>query len=178
MNSEQRHDEWAWQHVEAAADGSLSADEHRRFEAALSNDPRLRAVAHRAHKVCADLRALGNIEVPSGLLNRLWSIPDEGIKPISSTRLRSISWAWFAAPAAALSVAALAALLLIQPQPVEPDPREVAVQEFLIAMNYLQEGATIASSEIQGQVRNGFLDAFLLSRESLLDEESNSDNGG
>lgn len=178
MNSKEHLDEWAWERIEAATDGSLSIEQQRRFEAALAEDLDLQAATARARRLHDELRRLAPAQVPRGLLSRLWSIPTPNRETPSQRRTRSGPSLLFAAPAAALCVIVIAGVLFIQQQYAEPDPREVAVQQFVIAMNYLQQGAEFASQEVQGQVQNGISDALILSRESLLERNTDSENGG
>lgn len=177
MTSRQRPDAWAWDQIEAAADASLTADELQRFERAAARDPQLAAAAKRARAIREQLRRLPQARVPQGLLGRLWSIPASGHAPIPSRRARSTHRLIGPAVAAGLVAIALAALLL-RPDPVERDARVAAIEDFGIAMTYLQRSAAIASNEVHGRVRHGVIDAYTLSREALLDADANDENGG
>jgi hypothetical protein len=163
MTSRQRPDPWAWDQIEAAADASLSAEELRRFERAAARDPQLAAAAERARTIREQL-------------GRLWGIPASGHTPTRAQRAR---WTRrLIGPAVAAGLATIVVTLLLRPDPVERDQRAAAIEDFALAMAYLQRSATIAGNEVHGRVRRGVIDAYTLSREALLEADANDENGG
>jgi hypothetical protein len=176
MTSRQRPDPWAWDQIEAAADASLSAEELRRFERAAARDPQLAAAAERARTIREQLRRMPHARVPRGLLGRLWGIPASGHTPTRAQRAR---WTRrLIGPAVAAGLATIVVTLLLRPDPVERDQRAAAIEDFALAMAYLQRSATIAGNEVHGRVRRGVIDAYTLSREALLEADANDENGG
>jgi anti-sigma factor RsiW len=155
------------------ADGSLKGDERRRMREAMRGDPALRAAVERAGHVRAGLRQLRTAPVPAGLLRRLLAVPGRSPR-------RPMVWSLIALPVAAAIVAAVTALIVSRPatETVAEDQQQMAVRDFSLAMSYLQKSAAYAGNEVSGIVGAGLLTALTASRDSLLHEESDDDNGG
>ena len=170
MNVANGRDAWAWEQIEAMADGSLRGGERRRMRAALRRDARLRAAVERARLVRAALANVERAPVPAGLLGRLLAVPP--------ARRRRVSWALIAAPAGLAAAAVAAVMIATQPPPAQPeDPRTAAVRDFKVAMHYLQQSAAYTGEEVGGVVGAGLMGAVLAGRDSLL-EESDEEDGG
>lgn len=159
--------EWARSQIEAWADGSLAGESLERMNTVLAGDARLRAAAERAVAVRDALRASAAERMPAGLRYRLLAIP--GRQPRSTY--------WWALPAAATAAAIVAVVLVLGPTAPPPiDQRVAAVQDFELAMHYLQKSARFTQSEVTDVVGSGLQGAWTLSRESL--ERSTKENGG
>ena len=159
--------EWAESQLEAWADGSLSAANRERMKAMLAADARLKAAADRAAAVRRALQASAP-PMPRGLRRRLLAIPGQAWP----------SWPLLAVPATAFAIAVVGVALLLEPAapPPTPDPRVAAVQEFELAMHYLQKSARVTEIEVTAAVGTGLRDALVTSRESL--ERTTKENGG
>ncbi|HEY5568361.1 MAG TPA: hypothetical protein VIM81_14120 [Gammaproteobacteria bacterium] len=171
MSNMDRHDEWAWERIEAMADGSLTRDDRRRMLEAMRADERLSAAVARARAVRVGLRDLGRAPVPAGLSARLVSVAGGGVQ-------RSTHWSWVAVPVAVAAVAVAAVALVMRPAPPSEDPRIAAVRDFTVAMTYLQKSAAYTGEEVTDAVSAGLLDALVAGRNSLFEEESDDENGG
>jgi hypothetical protein len=138
------------------------------MNAALAGDARLRAAAERAVAVRRALRDSHGASMPAGLRLRLLAIPG------------APSRTWFVtlpAMASALAAAIVGAVFLFWPAAPPPiDQRVAAVQQFELAMHYLQKSARITESEVTDAVGSGLQGAWTMSRESL--ERSTKENGG
>ena len=159
--------QWARRQVEAMADGTLRNGDKARMSEAMRRDPALRAAVERAGALRDELGRLQPAPVPPGLLRRLLGIPAP----------RARAWRWLAGSVAAAAAAGAFAVLLIRPAAPPVDPSVVAMQEFVIAMSYLQKTATYTNQEIREAVGFGLLEVVDVSRNSILDEESRSENG-
>jgi anti-sigma factor RsiW len=151
-------EEWARSQLEAWADGSLTGESRERMAAALAADSKLRAAAERAVAVRRALRSSPPAPLPAGLRGRLLAIPGRSVRPS------------FAVPVAAgVAAAVVAAALWLAPAPPPPvdEQRIVALQEFAVAMRYLQKSARIAQSEVTEAVGAGLRDALAASREAI-----------
>jgi anti-sigma factor RsiW len=160
--------------IEAMADGSLRGDQRRRMREAMLRDTALRAAVERASSVHAGLRQLRAAPVPAGLLRRLLAVP--GTSP-----RRPVVWSWIALPVAGIAAAAAVTVLIVSrpaTETVADDQRQMAVRDFALAMTYLQKSAAHTGDEVTGIVGAGLLSAFTASRDSLLNEDSDDDNGG
>jgi len=114
-----------------------------------------------------ELRRLGHAPVPAGLLRRLLAIPS-GREP---------GWRWLLAPAVPAAVVA-AAVVLVARQPLpEEDPSVAALQEFRVAMSYVQRGATVTNEEISNAIQTGLREAYGISRVSVLGEDRRPQQG-
>ena len=163
---------WAESQIEAMAEGSLSAEAERRMLAAMDRDEGLKQRVRHAQDLRRMLRGLGAPPVPRGLWWRLWQIP-------SVDRPRRLN-AW--APAGVLATAVVVALgiggLLDTQGPAPEDPAATAaVQDFAIAMAYLQKSTLMASNEVSEAVGSGVLDALAMSR-GMLDRAEIGDFNG
>jgi anti-sigma factor RsiW len=176
MTNDRPDTDSAWRQIEAAAAGDLEQDERQRFEQAMREDPALNAAFERARGLRLAIGRVRSGPVPRRLLWRLLAIP--GIR-IDYRGSRS-TWRRFALPAVTAAATLIVALIALRPLSPERDSEEVAIQEFLIAMTYLQRSTAIAHSKVQGQVGSGFLEAMTASRDSLLGDTTNSiiENGG
>ena len=175
MKHEALNDELAWSQIEAMADGSLQGASRARMQEAMRRDPSLDAAVRRAAVLHRELRRSLRPVVPSGLLGRLLDIPGG-----ATTGSR-----WFTAPtrtllgaAAAAAVVAVVAVLTMQPPdaPEELDQRIVALQEFELAMKYLQQSAAITGVEVRDAVGDGVREALIVSRDSI--REARQESGG
>jgi hypothetical protein len=157
---------WAWSRVEAMADGSLDGPDVERMRVAMQADAELRGAVERAGAITRALGRMPRERVPAGLLSRVLSVPAPR-RPI---------WSWAAVPAAGL-IAAVIGIALYEgqafngaPEPLE-DPRLAAVQEFNIAMYYLQKSMAITNEEVEREVENGLLGSIAVSRRHLGNEQ-------
>jgi anti-sigma factor RsiW len=161
MTERDLSEEWARTQLEAWVDGSLTGDNRERMAAALAADPRLRAAAERALAVRRALRASPPAPSPAALRRRLLAIPGRS------------GWPAFALPTAATAaLAVVAAAIWLRPAPPPPaaDQRVVAVQEFELAMHYLQKSARMTQGEVTSAVGASLRDALAASREALARE--------
>ena len=175
MSPADLNSEWAWTQIEAMADDSLRGASRSRMQQAMRLDPKLHAAVGRARSLRRGLQRSTLPSIPDRLLKRLLAIP--GGSAVGSH--------WFASPAkaaisvaAAVTVVALAATLATL-RPVGPaaaDPRTVALQEFELAMKYLQKSAAITGEEVGGAVSNGLREALIVSRNSI--RETQQERGG
>lgn len=158
--------EWAESQLEAWADGSLTGANRERLQALLASDTRLKAAAARAVAVRRALRASA-APMPRGLRRRLLAIPGGAFG----------SWPLLAVPATAFAIA-IVGVTLLRPAapPPPPDPRVAAVQEFELAMRYLQKSARVTETEVTTAVGAGLRDALVTSRQSL--ERTTKEKGG
>ena len=168
MKESDTSNDWAWSQIEAMADGSLSADDQQRMRRAIGNDAQLERAVERAKAVRQALRRLPPAPIPRGLSWRLL-----GINAGSSRQ-----WLWFGTPALATTIAILVAVMLIGPDPVPIDPRAAALEDFRVAMHYLQRTAVFTSNEVTGTVGDGLREAVTTSRDARRDEELRSRDGG
>ena len=107
-----------------------------------------------------ELRRLSTPPAPPGLLRRLLSIPS-GQKP---------AWRWALVPAVPIIAGAIAVALIVrQPEPVE-DPSVIAMQEFQLAMSYVNRGAVATNDELTDAFELGLREAYGISRGSVLGE--------
>jgi hypothetical protein len=163
--------EWAWSQVEAMAERSLPAADERRMRAAMAADPALQRAVQHAAGMRRELRRLGHLSSPSGLLARLWRIP----RGTEARRWRPRLAA--AALAAAALVALGLALLLRRPPVTPPDPeaRAKAIAEFAVAMTYLRRSTVIAQDEVTSAVRGSMREA--ITREAARNRRRDAKNG-
>jgi anti-sigma factor RsiW len=160
--------EWARTQLEAWADGSLPGDSRARMAAAIAADPLLAAAADRAVAVHRALRASPAVPFPRELRRRLLGIPRR------SPRARRAFWLPVTAAAAVAAVAVAVWLERNVPEPASP--RELAAQEFEVAMRYLQKSARITQGQVTSAVGTGLRDALATSREALA--EDTDETGG
>ena len=164
---------WAETQIEAMADGSLSADGEQRMRAAMSRDPELAAKVERAVTLQRELRGLADVPVPRGLLRRLWRIPE----PAGASHVGGF---WM--PAGVLATAVVAALSINvffgQPDVAPMDAEQVAaVQDFTIAVTYLQKSMVMANNQINEVVGEGVLGALSASSGMMDRTRSNGFEG-
>jgi hypothetical protein len=149
---------WAWTQIEAWVDGSLTRESRERMAHALRADARLKAAVDRAAAVRAALRDGEVAQMPAGLRRRLLVIPAAAQRPLRP----------FVLTAAAAAVTAVAVgVWLARPAPPPEIDAAVALQEFKLAMRYVQKSARIAEDEVAGAVGTGLRQAFDTSREAL-----------
>jgi hypothetical protein len=161
MTERDLNEEWARAQLEAWADGTLTRESRERMTAVLAADSQLRAAAERALAVRRALRTGSRAPLPAGLRRRLLAIPGEPVWPV------------VALPAAAgVAAAIVVAALWFRPEapPLEIDQRAVAVQEFELAMHYLQKSARMTQGEVTSAVGASLRDALAASREALARE--------
>lgn len=163
---------WARSQVEAMADGTLSAAAEERMQAAMARDPALADEVAAARALRDQLRQLGAVPVPRGLWWRLWRIP------APERRMRASIWM----PAGVLATAAVvmlgANLYMGGAQPtVDEEARAAAVQDFAIAMAYLQKSAVMARNEVNEAVGSGVLRALAASRGIMDKSETGISEG-
>lgn len=151
---------WAESQIEAMAEGSLSAEAESRMLAAMDRDAGLARRVEQAMVLRRALRGLPGATVPRGLWRRLWRIP-------TADRPRSGIWM----PAGVLATAVVAALaigvLMNTPAPVPQDEAQAAVEDFAVAMAYLQKSAVMASNEMSETIGSGMAGALEMSRGML-----------
>jgi anti-sigma factor RsiW len=168
--SERTESNWAWERIEALADGSLDAADRARMNEALRADPHLRAAVERARAVRTTLRDLRRAPVPAGLLWRLLAAPFPA--------RRRPNWLLIAAPAAVAAVAIGVALFVTRPAP-QPDAAQLAaLRDLTVAMRYLRQSAVVTNEEVGGAVTAGLLDAFRAGHVAVDEQESEDENGG
>jgi anti-sigma factor RsiW len=170
MMDKDLQNEWAWSQIERHADGSLSGPARERMRAALRDDARLRAAVERARDVRAALRRAPPAPLPAGLRGRLLRIPGPA----------AARWPMFAAAATAAAAIAVAVLWL-RPEPAPPplDARTAAaVEDFELAMKYMQKSATITRREVNDHVGGGLREALTVSGNSLRESARRSKTGG
>jgi hypothetical protein len=163
---------WAASQIEAMAEGSLSAEAERRMLAAMDRDEGLEQRVRHARDLRRMLQGLAAPPVPRGLWWRLWQIPS-----IDKPR-RMNAWA----PAGLLATAVVVALgigglLDTQGPTAEDAAATAAIQDFAIAMAYLQKSTLMASNEVSEAVGSGVLDALAISR-GMLDRTEIGDFNG
>ena len=108
-----------------------------------------------------ELRRLASPPVPPGLLRRLLSIPSD----------QEPAWRW--ALVAAVPIVAgllIVGLVIRQPETVE-DPSVLAMQEFRLAMSYVNRSAVATNDELTDAFELGLREAYGISRGSVLGEE-------
>jgi anti-sigma factor RsiW len=174
MTQKDLKNEWARLQIEAYVDGSLDAEDRDRMQAAMADNAPLRASVERARAVHGELRRMAGRGTPRGLLWRLLAIPRSSPRPAAGR-----SWAWLAAPVMAAALVAAVALRLggpAAPLTPAPDARAAAVQEFALAMAYLQRSAEVTQRNVNGAVVFGFNEALTVGRDTVLEDES--ENGG
>ncbi len=114
-----------------------------------------------------ELRRLPNPPVPAGMLRHLLEIPS-GREP---------RWRRALVPALPVFIAAVVLALIVRQPPPEDDPSVVALQEFRLAMSYVQRGAAVTNEEISDAIETGLREAYGISRGSVLGEDRRSDEG-
>ena len=141
------------------AEGSLSAAAEERMRAAMSQDASLAGQVAAARALKRDLAALRSAPVPRGLWWRLWRIPNAGRK-----RTNTI-WMPAGALVTALVVVIGANLYLQGPEPaLDQVAQQEAVEDFVIAVAYLQKSALMARNEVNEAVGSSVLSALAVSR--------------
>ena len=163
---------WAESQIEAMADGSLPADAERRMLALMNRDSGLETRVEQARALRRELRELANVPLPRGLRWRLWRIPT------ADRRLRSVLWM----PAGIMATAVVAVLgvnLYFGAQGPSADDvaRTAAVQDFAVAVSYLQKSAVMARNEINESVGSGVLNALAISRGMIERSETSVSEG-
>jgi hypothetical protein len=158
------------------ADGSLSAEAEQRMLAAMSRDTDLTARVERARAVRLELGLLADPPVPRGLLRRLWQIPAERPRP------RHMGMLWM--PAGVLATAVVAAFsinIFLGQQDADvatmDEEQVAAVQDFAIAVSYLQKSMVMAQNEINEAVGSGVVGALAASS-GMIDRTENSGSEG
>jgi hypothetical protein len=152
--------EWAWSQVEAMAERSLPAADERRMRAAMAADPALQRAVQHAAGMRRELRRLGHLSSPSGLLARLWRIP-------RGTEARRWRPRLAAAALAAAALVALGLALLLRRPPVTPPDA--------VAMTYLRRSTVIAQDEVTSAVRGSMREA--ITREAARNRRRDAKNG-
>lgn len=170
---------WAWSQVEAAADGSLSADEMRRMRRAMARASELRAAVDRAKRLRADLRSLGRTPVPRSLTKRLLAIPRDAGHRSAQPREAGPGWSW-ATAAGAAAVTAFAIFLAAQPPQQDDgyDERTAALQDFQVAMGYLQRSYEMAGQHVRRTMERELVEAIWLRFGREDDAGDRETNGG
>jgi hypothetical protein len=167
MTHKHLNGEWARSQIEAYVDGSLNVEDSARMQAAMAGDDALRAGEVRAAAVRRELRAMRTPATSWALAWRLLRIPEP----------RAHAWAWLAGPAVAAALIAVVVLRLVgPPAPAEDARAAAAVQEFALAMAYLQKTAEVTQREVNGAVAFGFSEALDVGRNTV--REDGTENGG
>lgn len=162
---------WAKSQIEAMADGSLPAEAERRMRILMNCDPEIREAVERARSLRLELRRLAHVRTPGGMLGRLWSIP-------SANRRHRTYWIPATAVATIAAVALGSSLWLTDRGPSAEDlARQEAMQDFTIAMMYLQKSALMARNEVNEAVGSGMLDAWTVTRDAIGQADDSSDKG-
>ncbi|MGI9259787.1 MAG: hypothetical protein ACR2QQ_13210 [Gammaproteobacteria bacterium] len=113
------------------------------------------------HELRRELRRLPKPPAPPGLLRRLLSIPSDQ-KP---------AWRWALVPTVPIIAGVIVVALVVrQPEPVE-DPSVIAMQEFQLAMSYVNRGAIATNDELTDAFELGLREAYGISRGSVLGQE-------
>lgn len=162
---------WAESQIEAMADDSLAPDAKQRMRVLMNVDPEIRARVERARALRRELRLLSEQPVPRGLFWRLWQIPAANRPPRTF---------WLpAAAVASIATAALGISLFFSVQGPSPEEmaREAAVQDFAIALAYLQRSAELARSEVNEAVADGMRGAVSVSRQAIERADAPMDEG-
>jgi anti-sigma factor RsiW len=165
---------WARTQVEAMVDGNLSEAAEQRMRALIDDDPALAAEVERARGLRRELKALRRVPVPRGLGSRLWRIPNRerprvGITWVPATGIAAVA-------ALALTVSILFGIEGQRPSE-EQLAREAAIQDFAIAMAYLQKSALVARNEVNEAVGAGVMDAWAAGRDAIGQTGLESDEG-
>jgi len=172
--------QWAWSRVEAMADGGLSRNERRRMLAAMAADPELARAVQAATALRRELTRLAHVATPPGLRRRLLGIPGDARRTAPWIRPAA---AWAVGLAGVATVVAALALLHARPEQ-EPLPEVArtkeqaeAIEDFTLAMKYLQKSAALASAEVTTAVGGSLHDA--LNREANHEQKrERRKNGG
>lgn len=114
-----------------------------------------------------ELRRLPKPPVPAGLLRRLLEIPAD----------REPRWRRVLVPALPVFAAAVVVALMVRQPPPADDPSVVALQEFRLAMSYVQRGVAVTNEEISDAIETGLREAYGISRGSVLGEDQRPDEG-
>jgi anti-sigma factor RsiW len=163
--------QWAKSQVEALVDGSLPPESERRMQAALRQEHRLRREVDAARALRRELKRLRKPPMPHGLVFRLLSIP-VAERP-SQRRLLPVTGV------AALAVIAIGAgVFPFVQESSEARARVAAVEDFQLAMVYLQKSTALAHNQVSEAVSLGILGAVETSRHVLYDERRAVNNGG
>ena len=163
---------WAKSQVEAMADDDLSAEAERRMRILMRIDPEIRSEVERARALRLELRALAKAPAPRGLMFRLWRIPSAHRRP------QRLVWK----PAMALAgIAAIGLTVAILNSPQGPTAeelaREAAIQDFTIAVAYLQKSVLMARNEVNAAVGSGMMEALETSRGAVGRQNAGSSEG-
>jgi hypothetical protein len=168
MTDKDLRNEWAWSQVEGHADGSLEGVALERMQAALRNDPQLRAAVGRAGAVRAALRRARAVPLPAGLRAKLLRIPGPALP----------RWTTLAAATTAAAPVVGGLWLAREPAPQPPDPRVAALEEFNVAMKYVRKSAAITSKEVTDRVGGGLRDALAVGGNALRDADARKKQTG
>ena len=162
---------WAESQIEAMADDSLSAEAKKRMTAAMQRDPALAKRVEQARALRAALRGIQSPPVPKGLFLKLWRIP------VNERQAYGGFWK----PAGVLAtvlIAVLGANLYWQtPEPAIDPEQAAAIQDFAIAVAYLQKSAVMARNEINETVGSTVLSALAASQ-GMIDQTSDRNAEG
>jgi anti-sigma factor RsiW len=152
---------WATTQFEAMADDSLSPQAKRRMLALMASDPGIAREVRQARALRHQLKGLSRAPVPRRLLSQLWRIP-------SAERPARSYWAP-AGMLATLAVAVLGLNLLLTEPGLSPQElaRQDAVQDFAIAVAYLQRSADLAQFEVNEAVADSVRGAVAVSRQAM-----------
>lgn len=169
--------EWAWKHVEAAADGSLNAGQQERMQLAMQRDQSLAEAVKHAVAVHGALQGLRPTQPRPGLWLRLWAIPAH-TRTSNSAR---ITWVWAAVPL--LLVILVTGLIGYSSPPQQVDPtadlalRQEAIKDFNTAMHYVQKSAAIGQRATRASLGGGIQRAFSLGLNTWIADDFYFENG-
>jgi hypothetical protein len=166
MNGKELDRTWAWSQVEAYTDGSLKGEDRERMQRVLSSDIALAGAVDRAGQLRISLTRIRLPGPPRGLLGRLLAVP---------ARRRPLQF--LAAPLGTLAIALIVALI-VSTRPTPEDQTTRAVEEFALAMSYLQRSAEITRNKMGDRVGSGLVSALTVSRQSLEGVGIDSDENG
>ena len=163
---------WARSQVEAMAEGTLAPEAEERMRAAMARDASIAAEVAAARTLRRDLAALKSVSVPRGLWWRLWRIPSAERRPSNTI------WMPAGALVTALVVVIGANLYFGGSEPtLDQAAQQEAVEDFVIAMAYLQKSALMARNEVNEAVGSSVLSALAVSRGIMNQSETGFSEG-
>ncbi len=200
--------QWARNRVESMADGSLPAADAQRMREAMAREPALREAVERAARLRRELGRLGREPVPRGLRRRLLRIGDGPAagtrvpaprRPVVRLPLMRLPVTRLGVAVSALAAVAVVAVLVAmsgaRPHPgarlnpgappasspaaaVAAAEDRAAVENFQVAMAYLQRSTLIAGAEVSSAIGSGLRDALVISRKAVRDTRAERKKGG
>lgn len=163
--------DWAWQQVEAMADGSLHGQPRRRMEQAMRDDPALAVAVTRARQLINELHKMPKPRASRQLLSHLWAVP--AVSGVSVTR------AWFMVPALAMVLLVMVVSAVITQAPVSAPTdntytaeQVAAARDLQVALEYMEKSAALTERKMSKGVGGGLRKAVVLSMTAwVLDDQ-------